>query len=71
MGILYILSLSVHNNKNPIMCVSIVCSEKESSTRPGSLTAKPFSWKSIASELPVAQIQTTASKAVLLSLPPG
>ncbi|XP_048062860.1 androglobin isoform X1 [Megalobrama amblycephala] len=45
--------------------------KKESSTRPGSLTAKPFSWKSIASELPVAQIQTTASKAVLLSLPPG
>lgn len=45
--------------------------KKESSTRPGSLTAKPFSWKSIVSELPVVQIQTTASKAVLLSLPPG
>jgi len=53
------------------MCVSIVCSEKESSTRPGSLTAKPFSWNSIVSQLPVVQIQTTASKAVLLSLPPG
>ncbi|XP_016391736.1 androglobin-like [Sinocyclocheilus rhinocerous] len=45
--------------------------KKESSARPGSLTAKPFSWKSIVSELPVVQIQTTASKAVLLSLPPG
>ncbi|KAK7132938.1 hypothetical protein R3I94_014983 [Phoxinus phoxinus] len=45
--------------------------KKESSTRPGSLTAKPFSWKSIVSQLPVVQIQTTASKAVLLLLPPG
>ncbi|XP_050993813.1 androglobin [Labeo rohita] len=45
--------------------------KKESSARPGSLTAKPFSWKSIVSELPVVQIQTTASKAALLSLPPG
>ncbi|XP_056337396.1 androglobin [Danio aesculapii] len=44
---------------------------KESSTRPGCLTAKPFSWKSIISKLPVVQIQTTACKAVLLSLPPG
>lgn len=39
--------------------------------RPGFLTAKPFSWKSIVSELPVVQIQTTASKAALLTLPPG
>ncbi|XP_051952032.1 androglobin-like isoform X2 [Xyrauchen texanus] len=45
--------------------------KRESSTRPGSLTAKPFSWKSIVSELPVMQFQTTASKAALLSLPPG
>ncbi|XP_052441580.1 androglobin [Carassius gibelio] len=45
--------------------------KKESSARPGSLTAKPFSWKSMVSELPVVQIQTTASKAVLLPLPPG
>ncbi|KAL1253800.1 hypothetical protein QQF64_016029, partial [Cirrhinus molitorella] len=45
--------------------------ESVEETRPGSLTAKPFSWKSIVSELPAVQIQTTASKAALLSLPPG
>ncbi|XP_055042531.2 androglobin isoform X2 [Misgurnus anguillicaudatus] len=45
--------------------------KRVSPTRPGFLTARPFSWKSIASELPVLQIQTTASKAALLSLPPG
>ncbi|KAA0708525.1 Androglobin Calpain-7-like protein [Triplophysa tibetana] len=45
--------------------------KRMSPPRPAFLTAKPFSWKSIVSELPVVQIQTTASKATLLSLPPG
>ncbi|KAJ8409715.1 hypothetical protein AAFF_G00217740 [Aldrovandia affinis] len=39
--------------------------------RPGLLTAEPFSWKSALSQLPVLKIQTTATKAALLSLPPG
>lgn len=49
----------------------LLCLERVSPPRPGFLTAKPFSWKSIVSELPVVQIQTTASKAALLTLPPG
>ncbi|XP_057209909.1 androglobin [Triplophysa rosa] len=45
--------------------------KRMSPPRPAFLTAKPFSWKSIVSELPVVQIQTTASKAKLMTLPPG
>ncbi|KAG7460854.1 hypothetical protein MATL_G00203340 [Megalops atlanticus] len=37
----------------------------------GLLTAEPFSWKSVVSQLPVLNIQTTATKTALLSLPPG
>ncbi|XP_036406139.1 androglobin [Megalops cyprinoides] len=37
----------------------------------GLLTAEPFSWKSVVSQLPVLHIQTTATKAAPLSLPPG
>ncbi|XP_066533235.1 androglobin [Hoplias malabaricus] len=45
--------------------------EKECASRPGVLTAEPFSWKSIQSQFPQVHIQTTACKAALLSLPPG
>ncbi|KAG9347633.1 hypothetical protein JZ751_005204 [Albula glossodonta] len=33
--------------------------------------AEPFSWKSVLSHLPVLNIQTTATRAALLTLPPG
>ncbi|XP_036438197.1 androglobin [Colossoma macropomum] len=44
---------------------------KECVSRPGILTAEPFSWKSIEAQFPEIHIQTTACKAELLSLPPG
>lgn len=48
------------------------CLEKEPSmSRSGLLMAEPFSWRSVLCQLPVLKIQTTATKAALLSLPPG
>ncbi|XP_007255726.3 androglobin isoform X1 [Astyanax mexicanus] len=44
---------------------------KECVSRAGVLTAQPFSWKSIESQLPWIHIQTSACKAAILPLPPG
>ncbi|XP_018585781.2 androglobin isoform X3 [Scleropages formosus] len=41
------------------------------SPRLGLLVARPFSWKSLKSQLPVLHIQTASTKAAVLSLPPG
>ncbi|KAM4633802.1 androglobin [Polymixia lowei] len=43
----------------------------EETARPGVLLVQPYSWKSLESQLPVLHIQTTCSKAALLSLTPG
>ncbi|XP_041814551.1 androglobin isoform X2 [Chelmon rostratus] len=47
--------------------------KKEMSAACGSavLTAQPYSWKSLQSQLPVLTIKTTSSKAAMLNLPPG
>ncbi|XP_048842434.1 androglobin isoform X2 [Brienomyrus brachyistius] len=44
---------------------------KYASCQPGLLLARPFSWKTVQFQLPVLNIQTTSTKAALLSLPPG
>ncbi|XP_076844165.1 androglobin [Brachyhypopomus gauderio] len=44
---------------------------KRCDSRPGVLTVKRFSWKSVTSQVPQVNIQTAVCKADLLSLPPG
>ncbi|XP_072558991.1 androglobin isoform X2 [Paramormyrops kingsleyae] len=44
---------------------------KYASCQPGLLLARPFSWRTVQFQLPVLNIQTTSTKAALLSLPPG
>ncbi len=46
-------------------------SQKESVTQPGSLIAEIYSWKSLSMGQPILRIHTTATKAALLTLPPG
>ncbi|XP_051780264.1 androglobin-like [Erpetoichthys calabaricus] len=45
--------------------------EPESNEKGGLLTAEPFSWKNMATYLPILQINTCATKAALVMLPAG
>jgi hypothetical protein len=39
--------------------------------QPGSLIAEVYSWKSLSLGQPILRLHTTATKAALLTLPPG
>ena len=46
-------------------------SHKESVPQPGSLIAEIYSWKSLSMGQPILRLHSTATKAALLTLPPG
>ena len=49
----------------------IIASQKEVMSQQGSLIAEIYSWKSLSMGQPILRLHTTATKAALLTLPPG
>ncbi|UJR30270.1 hypothetical protein I4U23_017808 [Adineta vaga] len=45
--------------------------QKDTVSQPGSLIAEIYSWKSVSMGQPILRLHTTATKAALLTLPPG
>jgi hypothetical protein len=48
-----------------------IATQKEVIPQPGSLIAEIYSWKSLSIGQPILRLHTTATKAALLTLPPG
>jgi hypothetical protein len=60
-----------HSESKWIFVFFFVVSQKEIIAQKGSLIAEVYSWKSLSIGQPILRLHTTATKAALLTLPPG
>jgi hypothetical protein len=54
-----------------LLAFLFLVSQKEIIAQMGSLIAEIYSWKSLSIGQPILRLHTTATKAALLTLPPG
>lgn len=71
MEILLIVNFVKKNTNLFFVCDLFIVTQKEMIPQPGSLIAEVYSWKSLAMGQPILRLHTTATKAALLTLPPG
>ena len=64
---------SIYNEKPTVDInqMKFIISQKEILPEPGSLIAENYSWKSLSIGQPILRLHTTATKAALVTLPPG
>jgi len=65
------LSVIIAANRYSKKVFFFVVSQKEIIAQKGSLIAEVYSWKSLSIGQPILRLHTTATKAALLTLPPG